>query len=80
MKVWIDEACIGCKVCEELCPDVFMVDEKASVSEENIEGNEEAILEAVEECPVEAIIIEDDDYDDIDDDEDDEEGMEDDEI
>ena len=68
MKVWIDEGCIGCKLCQEICPEVFEVDETASVIDENIVGNEEAIVEASEECPVEVIIYKlDDEYDVIDD-------------
>jgi len=63
MKVWIDEGCTGCRGCEEICSDVFLVDEVCSVIEENIAGNEDAIYEAAEECPVEVIIIEDEDDD-----------------
>jgi ferredoxin len=73
MKVWIDDSCTGCRLCEELCPEVFQVDERASVIDENVEGFEDIILDAAEECPVEAIVIEDDDWDlDDDDDEEDE--------
>lgn len=74
MKVWIDEGCIGCRMCQEICSDVFEVDETASVVEENVLGNEDAIIEAAEECPVECIVVEmDDDYELIDDEEEEEE-------
>jgi ferredoxin len=63
MKVWIDEGCTGCRSCEDICSDVFLVDEVCSVIEENIRGNEDAIYEAAEECPVEVIIIEDEEGD-----------------
>jgi ferredoxin len=79
MKVWIDEGCIACRLCEEICPDVFIVDESASVMEENIPGNEDAILEAAEECPVEVIIVDEDDYD-LDDDDDEEDETEEEEV
>lgn len=62
MKVWVDEGCIACGLCEEICPEVFEVDETAAVNEDNIEGNEEAIAEAVAECPVEVIIATENDY------------------
>ena len=71
MKVWIDEGCIGCRLCEEICPEVFQVDETASVIVENIPDNEEAIVEAAGECPVEVIIVSDDKMDLIDDDDED---------
>lgn len=66
MKVWIDDSCTACGLCEDMCPEVFQVDETAWVIEANIEGNEDLIMEASEECPAEAIVIEDDDDDDID--------------
>ena len=52
MKVWIDEGCIGCGLCEEICPEVFQVDETASVIEENIPDNEEGIAEALNQLGV----------------------------
>ncbi len=56
-KVWIDEdACTGCGICEDSCPEVFELDDIAMVKE-NVDFNEyeEEIKEAVEECPSEAI-------------------------
>ncbi|MBU1023994.1 ferredoxin [bacterium] len=72
VKVWVDEGCIGCGLCEEICPEVFEADETASVNEENIEGNEDAIAEAAAECPVEVIIMIESDFDLIIDDDEDE--------
>lgn len=71
MRVWIDEGCIGCRLCEEICPEVFQVDETASVNEENIPDNVEAIAEAAGECPVEVIIVSEENFDLIDEDDDD---------
>ena len=59
MKVRIEDGCIGCGACESLCEDVFSLDkdETAEVDTNNISGNESGIREAVDACPVSAIII-----------------------
>jgi ferredoxin len=61
-RVYVDdEECIGCGSCEEICPDVFVLNEdteKADVI--NPEGGpEDLIEEAMEACPVECIHWED---------------------
>jgi len=55
-KVWIEEGCIACGLCEEICPEVFRMEDEASVIE-NADYNsfEEGIKEAAENCPVEVI-------------------------
>ena len=58
MKVKIEEGCIACGVCEGICDAVFKVDDDVTVNEANIAGNEDAIRQAAEECPVDVIIIE----------------------
>ncbi len=58
MRVVIDEeACIGCGVCCESCPEVFeMSDDKASVKVDEVpEEVMESCRDAMESCPVEAI-------------------------
>ncbi len=56
-----EETCTGCGVCAETCPEVFeLVDDMAKVIAEPVpEGAEEACREAADDCPVEAISIQD---------------------
>ncbi len=61
MKATVDENCIGCELCVETCPEVFeMGDEglaevKVDVVPEEVE---DSCREAAEDCPVDAIQIE----------------------
>jgi ferredoxin len=59
-KVWIDEdACIGCRLCENTCSEVFEVNDVAKVKEEaDFNKFEKKIKEAAEDCPSEAIHFE----------------------
>jgi ferredoxin len=61
-RVYVDEEeCIGCGSCEEICPDVFVLNEDTEKAEViNPEGGpEDLIEEALEACPVECIHWED---------------------
>jgi len=60
MKVKVTDDCIACGLCVDTCPDVFeMGDEFAEVMVDEVPADhEEAVKQAAEECPVEAIIIE----------------------
>jgi len=56
-KVWIDEGCIVCNACEDICPDVFTVTDDSCLvdADADLEANEDLIVEAAESCPVEVI-------------------------
>jgi ferredoxin len=61
MKVTVDEeTCIGCGLCAETCPEVFELnDDKVSVKVDEVPKDVvDSCREAVENCPVEAIQIE----------------------
>jgi ferredoxin len=61
MKVKVDEeTCIVCGLCAETCPEVFEVnDDKVSVKVDDVPKDVvDSCREAAENCPVEAIQIE----------------------
>ncbi len=61
MKVRIEEdTCTACGLCVETCPDVFeMGDDTAQVVMDKVPAEfEDAVQQAADECPVEAIIVE----------------------
>lgn len=61
MKVSVDkELCTGCELCVGSCPDVFeLTDDVATVKVEILpEAAVECVQQAVEDCPVTAISIE----------------------
>ena len=58
-KVWIEDGCISCGLCEEISPKVFKVEDVAIVIEGvNYSEHEESIKEAADECPVGVIKFE----------------------
>ena len=57
-KVWIEEGCTACGLCQDICPDVFGADDngEAFIKENcDVLANEQEIKEATESCPVEII-------------------------
>ncbi len=61
MKVAVDaELCTGCELCTETCPEVFEMKGDVSVAKVKVvpEDSEDCARQAAEECPVEAITIE----------------------
>ena len=58
-KVWVEDGCISCGLCEEMAEDIFEVDEVSEVKEgADFAANEEEIKAAAEGCPVEVIKFE----------------------
>lgn len=60
MKVKVDpDECTGCELCVDTCPEVFkMVGDLAVAKQDEVpSGEEESCMQAVEDCPVEAIEI-----------------------
>ena len=58
-NVWIDKGCTACGLCESICPEVFRVEDEATV----IQGVEyddfaDQIQEAADSCPVAVIMVE----------------------
>ena len=60
MKAEVDpDECTGCQLCVDTCPDVFeMVGDLAVAKQDEVpSGAEESCMQALEDCPVEAIRI-----------------------
>lgn len=58
MKATVEETCIGCGLCPQICPEVFELnDSNMAVVKVNIvpAALEETCREAATSCPVEAI-------------------------
>jgi len=60
MKVRIEDTCTACGLCVDTCPDVFeMGADVAQVITDKVSSEfEDAVQQAADECPVEAIIVE----------------------
>jgi ferredoxin len=55
-KVWIEEGCTSCGLCEETCPEVFeMPDEAIVKAGVKFSDYEEEIKESADSCPAEVI-------------------------
>ncbi len=65
-KVSIEEGCISCSLCMDIAPDVFDVPEGEdcviqSRAADHFQSKKEDILLAAADCPVEVIVVEEDD-------------------
>jgi ferredoxin len=60
MKVRIEDTCTACGLCCDTCPEVFeMGQDIAQVKAQEVPPEfEDAVQQAADECPVEAIVIE----------------------
>jgi len=60
MNVRIEDTCTACGLCVDTCPDVFeMGSDMAQVKVDEVPPEfEEAVQQAADECPVEAIVVE----------------------
>ncbi|HHU22739.1 MAG TPA: ferredoxin [Clostridiales bacterium] len=63
MKAFVDRSgCIGCGLCESICPEVFRIDDEglAEAYGEVDASNEDSATEARDSCPVSVISLEED--------------------
>ncbi len=62
MKAVVDkDVCIGCELCNSICPEVFSMDDDGlavAIDEEIDESLIESAKEAEDSCPTEAITVE----------------------
>ena len=55
-KVWIEDGCTSCALCESICPDVFKMEDIAVVIDgADLDANEADIIDSAESCPAEVI-------------------------
>jgi ferredoxin len=62
-KVWIEEGCISCQLCQDIAPDVFLVEGDALCvvrpdAAVHFAKLGEDIAQAARDCPVEVIKVE----------------------
>ena len=58
-KVTVDASiCVGCSLCEQLCPEVFKVDSDGIARVQGSKCSQHNLSEIVEQCPVTAIKVE----------------------
>ncbi len=62
-KVWIEAGCISCKLCQDIAPNVFLVDDDKDCvvrpdAAQFFTKKHEDIEQAMRDCPVEVIKIE----------------------
>ena len=58
-KVSVDkDTCIGCGVCESLCPDVFKMNDENKAEVLEAETDASCAEDAASSCPVNAITVE----------------------
>jgi len=56
IKVWVEEDCKTWGLCQDICPEVFLIKDISTVIEGiNLAEYEAKIKEAADSCPLEAI-------------------------
>lgn len=57
MKAYVNDTCIGCGMCNSICPSVFeMTDAGVAEASASVDSSDEAsVREAIDSCPVGAI-------------------------
>ncbi len=63
-RVWIEEGCISCSLCQDICPEVFEVPDGEDCvikgdAPKHFKAKDEEIRDAACDCPVEVIQYED---------------------
>lgn len=58
MRVNVNEDCIGCGLCENMCPEVFRMDGDRSRAVSDSDAYRDQAVEAAAACPVAAIEVE----------------------
>jgi ferredoxin len=57
-EIVIEDGCISCELCEQVCPEVFEVEEIAVVKPGvDLNAYEDKIREAADSCPVSVISV-----------------------
>ncbi len=55
-KVWVEDGCTSCGLCVDICPEVFEMEDTATVIEGvNFDDYEAQIKDASESCPADVI-------------------------
>jgi len=61
MRVWVDEdVCTGCGICVDKCPSIFELEDGVAFAATGVVpiSEEGRVDDAADECPVEAIVVE----------------------
>lgn len=59
MQVKVNEDCIGCGLCANICPEVFSMNmDNYSEAVGDADENKAGVMESAEACPVNAIEVE----------------------
>ena len=55
-EVQIDDTCVGCGTCVEICPEVFELEGELAIIKKGADLSlDQKIIDSAEACPVEAI-------------------------